>query len=86
MQEILQAISPQSPNYPIVDAAGPEHQKHFAAKIVWCDLELGFGRGRSKKEAEVDAARNALKQQLWKSVPVPNNVLNNSPTTTGAAE
>ncbi|MGV3532344.1 MAG: ribonuclease III [Chthoniobacteraceae bacterium] len=65
LQEILQAISPQSPQYPIIDQSGPEHDKRFVAKIVWCGEELGSGDGRSKKEAEVSAARDALARQLW---------------------
>lgn len=65
LQEILQAISPQSPSYPIVDQSGPEHEKRFVAKIVWDGLELGEGQGRSKKEAETDAARDALRKHLW---------------------
>ena len=67
LQEILQAISPQSPHYPIIDSSGPEHQKHFNAKIVWCGRELGMGSGRSKKEAEVAAAQDALRKQQWKN-------------------
>jgi len=84
LQEILQAISPQSPSYPIVDQSGPEHEKRFVARIVWDGRELGSGAGRSKKEAETDAARDAMAKQLWKPV-VPNlppgDVLNKSPTT-----
>jgi ribonuclease-3 len=67
LQEVLQAISPISPVYPIVDQSGPEHQKKFVAKIIWDGRELGSGDGRSKKEAEVAAARDALQRQLWKS-------------------
>ncbi len=66
LQEILQAISPESPTYPIIDQSGPEHEKRFVARIVWRGRELGEGEGRSKKEAEVAAARNALTQELWK--------------------
>jgi len=79
LQEILQAISPQSPQYPIVHSSGPEHQKHFAAKILWCGIELGFGEGKSKKEAEVAAAQCALRQQLWKNRAA-EQPLNNAPT------
>jgi ribonuclease-3 len=68
LQEILQAISPQSPTYPIIDQSGPEHEKRFVAKIVWLGRALGEGHGRSKKEAEVAAARDALKQELWKQM------------------
>lgn len=65
LQELLQAISPISPTYPIVDQSGPEHQKCFVAKIVWNGQELGSGEGRSKKEAETAAARDALSKELW---------------------
>ena len=63
----MQAISPISPTYPIVDQSGPEHQKRFVAKIVWDGKELGFGEGRSKKEAETAAARDALAKGLWEA-------------------
>jgi len=66
LQELLQAISPISPTYPIVDQSGPEHQKRFIAKIVWDGRELGSGEGRSKKEAETAAARDALGKGLWR--------------------
>ena len=67
LQEILQSISPKSPTYPIIDQSGPEHDKRFVAKIVWDGRELGEGEGRSKKEAEVAAARDALNKELWKA-------------------
>lgn len=82
LQEILQAISPQSPTYPVIDQSGPEHQKRFVTKIVWDGKELGRGEGRSKKEAETAAARDALGKQLWKAQngvnSAPEQVLNNS--------
>jgi ribonuclease III len=65
LQEILQAISPVSPSYPIVAAEGPEHQKRFIARVTWNGLELGEGRGRSKKDAETAAAKDALGKHLW---------------------
>jgi ribonuclease III len=73
LQELLQSISPVSPTYPIVDQSGPEHQKRFVAKIVWDGQELGFGEGRSKKEAETSAARNALSRELWKTLNRPDS-------------
>jgi ribonuclease-3 len=65
LQEILQAITPVSPSYPIIAAEGPEHQKKFVARVTWNGLELGEGRGRSKKDAETAAAKDALGKQLW---------------------
>ena len=90
LQEILQAISPQSPTYPIIDASGPEHQKRFVAKILWDGRELGEGEGRSKKDAEISAARDALSRRVWTS---PGDVIgqsadvpNNSPVTSENAQ
>lgn len=60
LQEILQAVSAQSPTYKIVDQSGPDHAKCFVAVVVWGERELGRGLGKSKKEAEVEAARAAL--------------------------
>ena len=68
LQEILQAISPVSPSYPIVAAEGPEHQKRFIARVTWNGLELGECRGRSKKDAETAAAKDALGKHLWAAV------------------
>jgi ribonuclease III len=65
LQEILQAISPVSPKYVILNAEGPEHQKHFTARVVWNNCDLGVGDGRSKKEAETAAALHALKAKIW---------------------
>jgi len=91
LQELLQSISPVSPTYPIVDQSGPEHQKRFVAKIVWDGRELGSGEGRSKKEAETAAARDALSRELWKDAlpsasPEAEHPSNNSPITPNNAE
>jgi ribonuclease-3 len=91
LQELLQSISPVSPTYPIVDQSGPEHQKRFVAKIVWDGRELGFGEGRSKKEAETSAARDALSRELWKTLAksvalVAEKAPNNSATTPNNAQ
>ncbi len=85
LQELLQSISPRSPTYPIIDQSGPEHLKSFVAKIVWEGRELGEGEGRSKKEAETAAARDALARQLWKSR-AQNDLPHNSPITAGSEE
>lgn len=65
LQEILQAISPRSPSYKIVKQEGPDHLKTFTACVQWHDRELGYGTGASKKEAEIDAALNALADRRW---------------------
>ena len=68
LQEVLQAISPVSPVYPILSADGPEHLKDFVAQVTWNGIELGEGKGRSKKDAETAAARDALTKRKWDTV------------------
>jgi ribonuclease-3 len=68
LQELLQSISPVSPKYPILDQSGPEHDKRFVASITWCGVVLGHGEGRSKKEAEISAARVALEKKVWLTI------------------
>lgn len=68
LQEVLQALSPSSPKYEITGQSGPEHEKKFCSVVVWRGAILGDGEGRSKKEAEVAAARDALSKQLWNSI------------------
>ena len=71
LQELLQAISPVSPVYPIVSAEGPEHQKQFVARVTWNGIELGEGEGRSKKDAETAAAHDALQKRNWEAANFP---------------
>jgi ribonuclease-3 len=67
LQEILQAITPHSPVYEVIDQSGPEHLKTFISRIVWEGRELGRGSGSSKKDAEVQAARKALELRSWET-------------------
>jgi ribonuclease III len=65
LQELLQSISPQSPVYELVSQSGPEHEKTFVSQVVWEDIVLGQGSGRSKKQAETAAAFEALQLRHW---------------------
>lgn len=71
LQEILQAIEPAAPDYRILSQSGPEHSKQFICCVVWNELELGRGRGLSKKEAQVAAAQAALSDKLWEKLGKP---------------
>lgn len=61
LQEILQSKAPSPPIYEHLEERGKAHLKHFRCRVVWEGKELGVGEGRSKKEAEVAAATQALK-------------------------
>ncbi len=61
LQEVVQQRGGDTLAYCIIDEAGPDHDKHFTAGVLWNGEMLGKGRGKSKKEAEQQAAKNALK-------------------------
>lgn len=65
LQEIIQSISPQSPAYEVISETGPDHQKEFLCRVSWEGKELGRGSGQSKKQAEINAAANALQGRAW---------------------
>ena len=48
--------------YELVGASGPDHARVFTACVTLNGKVVGLGNGRSKKEAEQDAARTALEQ------------------------
>ncbi|MEW6182757.1 MAG: ribonuclease III [Bacillota bacterium] len=61
LQELLQQHSRENVSYVILKEEGPDHAKFFTAGVFWRGTCLGQGEGRSKKEAEQRAAREALK-------------------------
>jgi ribonuclease-3 len=65
LQELLQAIGSEAPSYRIVGESGPDHRKVLHAQVFWNGLLLAQGRGKSKKEAEVRAATEALRKKIW---------------------
>jgi ribonuclease-3 len=62
LQELLQALSPESPQYHVVSATGPDHDRVFECIVQHNGVELARGSGKSKKAAETDAALAALKK------------------------
>jgi ribonuclease-3 len=62
LQELLQARSPQAPEYQTIQIAGVDHDPLFECAVHHEGIELGRGRGKSKKTAESDAAVAALEK------------------------
>jgi ribonuclease-3 len=60
LQEKLQAVSPEAPQYRVVSASGPDHDRVFECTVHHGGAELARGRGKSKKAAESEAALAAL--------------------------
>ncbi len=79
LQEILQSVTPHSPIYEVVEQFGPEHMKQFISRIVWEGAELARGSGRSKKDAEVQAARKAIELRSWETLSLVNEAKPTSP-------
>jgi len=59
IQEYAQGRLSLTPEYLIVDEEGPDHLKTFSANILIGGRVYGSGKGRTKKEAEQEAARDA---------------------------
>lgn len=62
LQEVIQSEYRSSPSYRTVQATGPDHDKLFTVEVIIGDRVLGRGAGKSKKLAETEAARDALKR------------------------
>ncbi|MGA2800841.1 MAG: ribonuclease III [Verrucomicrobiota bacterium] len=62
LQELLQARSPEAPEYHVASVAGPDHDRVFECTVQHEGVELARGSGKSKKAAESDAALAALKK------------------------
>ena len=61
LQEIIQRNPEEKLSYALVGEQGPDHDKHFFVEVHLNNNVIGKGGGRSKKEAEQQAAREALK-------------------------
>jgi ribonuclease-3 len=59
--EYTQANKMSLPDYKVVSESGPGHEKVFEIKVSVDSKELGSGQGKSKKRAEQEAAKVALK-------------------------
>lgn len=62
LQERAQALLQQAPRYAVIGQDGPDHDKTFRVSISLGGEELGQASGKSKKEAEQNAAALALEK------------------------
>ena len=60
LQELIQRKPNQIISYEMLSQSGPDHDKTFVFQVLVNGVPVGQGRGRSKKEAEQMAAREAL--------------------------
>ena len=60
LQEYAQSSFQVTPRYQTVHTEGPDHMKLFTVEALVDNQVYGIGRGTSKREAEQEAALNAL--------------------------
>ncbi len=64
-QEKAQEFAGSTPTYKTTNEIGPDHDKKFVVIVMVGDEEVATGEGRSKQDAEQDAARKALEKKGW---------------------
>lgn len=73
LQEHTQRELGKTPDYVVREETGPDHAREFIIAARVGDLYFEGGRGRSKKEAEQQAARNALLALLHPTAETPDS-------------
>lgn len=62
LQERTHALLRQTPKYEVISETGADHDKTFCVQVRLGETVLGMGTGKSKKDAEQGAAREALEK------------------------
>lgn len=66
LQEIIHSGGNRNISYLIIREHGPSHNKFFEAQVLLDkEIVLGYGTGKSKKEAEQAAAKEALRKGMY---------------------
>ena len=63
LQEMVQTER-KSLEYVLIKETGPAHDKRFTVNVLVDNIIFGTGTGKSKKEAEQNAARDAIKKAV----------------------
>ncbi|REJ69197.1 MAG: ribonuclease III [Planctomycetota bacterium] len=69
LQQLVQRLHGNTPNYHLLDEQGPDHSKHFKVAAEISGQLYAAAWGRNKKEAEQRAAENALSEMDDRPVP-----------------
>ena len=64
LQELIQGKYKMTPLYKVLEENGPEHKRTFKIGVYFNNKKLGEGIASSKKEAEEEAAKEALKTKF----------------------
>ena len=60
LQELTQNRRKATPDYAVIEQLGPPHDRTFFVEARFRNKTVGRGVGKSKREAEQEAAREAL--------------------------
>jgi ribonuclease-3 len=64
-QEMAQEHVSCTPRYELIKEFGPDHDKVFTVGVFLSDIHIASGEGKSKQEAETQAAHKALLVKKW---------------------
>jgi len=62
LQEYTQRLSGERPQYRVLDAVGPDHDKVFRVEVAVAGRVIGVGGGHSRRLAETQAAARAIEE------------------------
>jgi ribonuclease-3 len=62
LQELVQERMKLTPTYKMIEESGPAHKRIFKMGVYFADKFIADGEGAAKQEAELAAAKNALKK------------------------
>ena len=65
LQEIAQDKLAVTPSYKVLEEWGPDHNRNFKIGVYFNKELIAEGKGSSKQEAQVEAAKAALKKKNW---------------------
>ncbi len=65
LQELLQADYKQAVTYRLIEELDEKENHYFVMGAFFDNFELGRGKGKTKKEAEANAARDALTKKAY---------------------
>ena len=64
-QEKSQEIFNITPKYKLLEERGPDHNKIFTVGLFLDEKLISRGKGGSKQEAEIEAAKSGIKKNKW---------------------
>jgi len=64
LQEYIQSDSRKTVHYETVNVSGPSNKPEFEVIVMLDDINLGRGKGFSKKRAEQMAAKDAFEKMV----------------------